>query len=86
MRDHGTVMHDEDPRGRQDMWIRQVNEAKTEGPPNIGFRWLGHPVVWARWRNDVRRQGPYAPDLDEWLRQRDLRRQEKRGKGSWPTA
>lgn len=86
MRDHGTVMHDEDPRGRQGMWIRQISEAKADGPPNIGFRWLRHPVAWTRWRIDVRRQGPYAPDLNEWLRQRQIRRQEKRGEGSWPTA
>jgi hypothetical protein len=27
-------------------------------------RWLRHPVRWARWRRQVRRLGPYAPEFD----------------------
>jgi hypothetical protein len=29
---------------------------------------LRHPVAWIRWRLAVRRRGPYAPELKEFLR------------------
>jgi hypothetical protein len=28
-------------------------------------RWLSHPARWWRWRMQVRRLGPYAPDFDK---------------------
>ena len=27
------------------------------------LRWIRHPIRWARWRFEVRRLGPYAPEF-----------------------
>ena len=36
------------------------------GPrPALDTRWARHPVRWLRWRAQVRRLGPYAPDYEE---------------------
>jgi hypothetical protein len=34
------------------------------------YRKVVHPVVWFRWRLDVRRRGPYAPDFEGFRRGR----------------
>lgn len=33
-----------------------------------GLRWLWHPVAYVRWRAEVRRSGPFAPNFDEFRR------------------
>jgi len=36
------------------------------GPrPHLDTRWARHPVRWLRWRSQVHRLGPYAPDYEE---------------------
>lgn len=36
------------------------------GPRNpLDARWARHPIRWVRWRNEVRRLGPYAADYEE---------------------
>jgi hypothetical protein len=32
------------------------------------YRKLAHPVVWLRWRLDMRRRGPFAPDFEGFRR------------------
>ena len=32
--------------------------------PQLDTRWLRHPGRWLRWRAQVRRLGPYAPDYE----------------------
>lgn len=32
---------------------------------HLDTRWLRHPARWLRWRAQVRRRGPYAPDFDK---------------------
>jgi hypothetical protein len=32
---------------------------------------LGHPIAWVRWRIELRRRGPYAPDFNEFRRRSD---------------
>ena len=44
-------------------WI-QVNRQKT-GSPTFAVRRIAHPVRWWKWRREVHRLGPYAPDYDE---------------------
>ena len=34
-------------------------------PRPVDLRWVRHPVRWVRWRRDVHRRGPYAPDFDD---------------------
>jgi len=35
------------------------------GPPAVDLRRLAHPRRWWRWRRQVRRLGPYAPDYGD---------------------
>jgi hypothetical protein len=34
------------------------------GARTFDLRWVAHPVRWLRWRRQVHRLGPYAPDYD----------------------
>ena len=34
-------------------------------PQAFDLRGLAHPVRWWRWRRQVHRLGPYAPEYDE---------------------
>lgn len=34
----------------------------------IDVRWLRHPLLWLRWRAEVRRRGPYAPRFEDFRR------------------
>ncbi len=34
--------------------------------PNFHFRRVVHPARWVRWRLQVRRLGPYAPNYDDF--------------------
>jgi len=33
--------------------------------PPSDFAAVRHPLRWLKWRREVRRKGPFAPDLDE---------------------
>jgi hypothetical protein len=39
------------------------------GLRDVDTRWCRHPVKWLKWRSQVRRLGPYAPNYDEFDRQ-----------------
>ncbi len=57
---HGVVHKGEEPKRVLGMpipltWIEL---------PTFHVRRLLHPVRWMRWRLQVRRSGPYAPDYD----------------------
>jgi hypothetical protein len=32
------------------------------------FGSVRHPIAWVRWRIELRRRGPYAPDFNEFRR------------------
>ncbi len=46
-------------------WFHRAGEGSRSS-----FLVLWHPITWVRWRISVRRQGPYAPDFEEFLRGR----------------
>ena len=46
-------------------WKADRPESSQEAGGRKHERFL-HPIVWVRWRIAVRRQGPYAPDFDEF--------------------
>jgi hypothetical protein len=57
-------------RGRSDASQRVLGlPANWFGSQRAGHprdtRWLAHPARWLRWRMQVRRLGPYAPDFDK---------------------
>ena len=35
-------------------------------PPAFDLRRIAHPLRWWRWRRQVQRLGPYAPDYDDF--------------------
>lgn len=51
-------------------WREYTEKAKAEGPPNVTLAWLLHPIRWTKWRNEVRKQGPYAPEFNDFRRKR----------------
>jgi hypothetical protein len=45
---------------------RSSPEASDSGANSRGL--MSHPITWLRWRRELRRHGPFAPDFDDFRR------------------
>jgi hypothetical protein len=59
---------DTEPRilGIPQSWVGFRRDPKRD----IDTRWVRHPILWLRWRRQVRRLGPYAPRFDRFREER----------------
>lgn len=46
----------------------RARDTRAHDLPDVTIRWLLHPITWTKWRIEVHKQGPYAPDFNDFLR------------------